>query len=160
MFKLKSAAFKDEGKIPKKYAEESSTSPPLNWDDIPKGTKSLALAMTDPDVPEVFEPRQVFVHWIVYNIPPSVTSLPDGASPGGKLPSGAKELNNDTGTTSYFGPWPPDAAHRYVFTLFALRVPALVIPEGADYAEFGKAVLPQTIATAKLIGYYGPAKAA
>ncbi len=166
MFTLTSAAFKDEGKIPEKYAEKNKVSPPLTWTSVPKGTKSFALTIVDVDVPEAFKLPRVLVHWMVYNIPTSVTALPEGVSPGGKLPSGAKELNNDTVTfkfpgfhgKGYFGPWPPDAAHRYVFTLYALKVATLAIPETADYVEFVKAVLPQTITTAALIGSYGPAK--
>ena len=163
---LKSAAFKDEGQIPEKYAERNKVSPPLGWTNVPKGTKSFALTVVDVDVPEAFKLPRVLVHWMVYDIPVVLTDLPEGASPGGRLPIGAKELNNDTVTfkfpgfhdKGYFGPWPPDAAHRYVFTLYALKVPTLAIPQAADYVEFVKSVLPQTITTATLMGYYGPAK--
>ena len=165
MFKLESPAFTDGGTIPEKYAEMNNVSPPLKWENAPAGTKSFALAVTDPDVPEMFQFPRVFVHWMIYNIPVSTTSLPEGASPGGKLPPGAKELNSDFVLfkapgygKGYGAPWPPDAAHRYVFTLYALKVPSLDIPENADYTEFVKAVLPQTIATATLTGCYGPAK--
>ena len=165
MFTLRSSAFPEGGMIPAKYAESSLISPPLTWGEIPKGTKSLALAVTDPDVPERFNFPRVFVHWMIYNIPASVTNLPEGASPGGNLPSGTKELNTDFVTfgipgyaNHYGGPWPPDAAHRYVFTLYALKLESLDIPKDADYMAFVKAVLPYTIATATLIGLYGPAK--
>ncbi len=164
MFTLKSLAFAEGGTIPEKYAEKNLVSPPLNWEDVPKGTKSFALSMTDPDVPEAFQFPRVLVHWMAYNIPATVKALPEGASPG-KMPAGAKELNSDGVAfkmpgvgRGYFGPWPPDAPHRYVFTLYALKVESLDIPPEADYIEFVKAVLPQTIATATLIGYYGPAK--
>ena len=166
MFELKSEVFDNEGVIPEKFAEESNISPPLHWEEIPKGTKSLALAVTDPDVPEQFQFPRVFAHWMIYNILPSVTSLSEGASPGGVLPQGAKELNSDFVTfkipgygRGYGGPWPPDSSHRYVFTLYALKTESLDIAEPADFVEFAKAVLPQTITTATLIGYYGPAKA-
>ena len=165
MFTLKASAFTEGGTIPEKYAEESLISPSLSWENIPKGTKSFALAVTDPDVPEQFNFPRVFVHWMIYNIPASATSLSEGASPGGSLPTGTKELNTDFVTfempgyaNHYGGPWPPDSAHRYVFTLYALKLESLDIPEDADYMEFAKAVLPYTIATATLIGMYGPAK--
>jgi len=165
MFTIKSPAFAEGGTIPEKYAEMNNVSPPLNWEDAPAGTKSFALTITDPDVPEMFQFPRVFVHWMIYNIPASTTSLPEGASPGGNLPAGAKELNSDFVLLNapgygkgYGAPWPPDAAHRYVFTLCALKAPSLDIPENADYAEFVKTVLPQTIATTTLTGYYGPAK--
>jgi phosphatidylethanolamine-binding protein (PEBP) family uncharacterized protein len=102
---------------------------------------------------------------MIYNIPASTTNLPEGVSPGGNLPPGAKELNSDFVTfkmpgygKGYGAPWPPDASHRYVFTLYALKVPALDIPENADYAEFVKVVLPQAITTATFTTHYGPAK--
>ena len=165
MLTLKSSAFTEGGTIPGKHAEESLISPPLSWENIPTGTKSFALAVTDPDVPEEFNFPRVFVHWMIYNIPASATSLSEGASPGGNLPPGTKELNTDFVTfempgyaNHYGGPWPPDSAHRYVFTLYALKLESLDIPENADYMEFAKAVLPYTIATATLIGMYGPAK--
>ena len=166
MFALKSSAFANGGTIPEKYAEMNRVSPPLGWEDVPKGTKSFALAVTDPDVPEMLQLPRVFVQWMIYNIPASTISLPEGASPGGNLPVGARDLNSDAVTLfkvpghgkGYTGPWPPDAAHRYVFTLYALKATSLDIPPEADYTEFVKAVLPQTIATATLIGYYGPAK--
>jgi len=165
MFTLKSPAFAEGGKLPEKYAEKSLVSPPLTWEQAPNGTKSFALAVTDPDVPEAFKFPRVFVHWMICNIPASVTSLPEGCSPGGRLPAGAKELNSDFVTfkmpgygKGYAGPWPPDTAHRYVFTIYALKTDNLAIPPEADYAEFAKAVLPQTITTATLVALYGPAK--
>lgn len=165
MFALKSDAFENGGTIPEKHVEKSVISPPLAWEDAPEGTKSFALAVTDPDLPEQFQFPRVFAHWMIYNIPASVTSLPEGASPGGDLPSGANELNSDFVTFNmpgygkgYAGPWPPDSAHRYVFTLYALKAESIDIPESGDYVEFVKAVLPVTIATSTLIGHYGPAK--
>jgi len=165
MFTLKSNAFENGGRIPEKYTEKSIISPPLQWGDVPEGTKSFALAVTDPDLPAAFQFPRVFAHWMAYNIPPATRSLPEGASPGGNLPPGTKELNSDFVTfqmpgygKGYAGPWPPDAAHRYVFTLYALKNETLTIPEAGDYVEFVKAVLPVTIATAALLGIYGPAK--
>lgn len=164
-FNLKSSAFENGGTIPEKLTEYNNISPALNWENAPKGTKSFALAVIDPDVPEEFNFPRVFAHWMVYNIPTSTTSLPEGASPGGKMPAGTVELNSDFVTfqipgygKGYGAPWPVGGVHRYVFTLYALKVSVLEIPEGADYTEFAKAVLPQTIATATLIGNYGPAK--
>lgn len=164
MFELKSV-FTNEGIIPEKYCEKNKVSPPLSWANAPAGTKSFALSVTDPDVPEAFQFPRVFAHWMIYNIQASVSSLPEGASPGGDLPRGAKELNSDFVTfkipgygAGYGGPWPPDAAHRYVFTLYALKVETLNIPAEADFTEFARVILPQTIAAVQLIGHYGPAK--
>jgi len=166
VFTLKSSAFENNGTIPEKYAEKNMVSPPLSWENVPAGTQSFALTMTDPDVPAVFNLPRIVAHWLLYNIPASVNKLPEGASPGGTLPAGAIDMNSDLITLlnfpgykpGYGSPWPPDAPHRYVFTLFALKKANLEIPIDADYPEFAKVVLPQTIATATLVGYYGPAK--
>jgi len=165
MFSLKSAAFANGGTIPERYAEKNKVSPPLNWEDIPKGTKSFAFTITDPDVPAEFKFPRVFVHWMLYNIPSTIVNLPEGVSPDGVLPEGTRELNSDFVTfkipgygKGYGGPWPPDLPHRYVFTLYALKTQSLEILEAADYVDFVKAVLPVTITTATLIGFYGPAK--
>jgi ribose transport system ATP-binding protein len=163
-FTLRSPAFLHGGVIPRKYAEGNKVSPPLEWDNAPAGTRSFALSVTDPDLPEAFNFPRAFAHWLIYNIPASVTRLAEGASPGGELPPGAKELASDYVTfkvpgfgRGYGGPWPPDAAHRYVFTLYALKKNSLGVAESADYEDFARAVLPVTITTATIVGRYGPA---
>ena len=165
MFSMTSPAFDNGARIPARYAENNKLSPPLAWEHAPKGTKSFALSITDPDIPEKFKFPRAFAHWLIYNIPSSVRSLPEGASPGGVLPTGARELNSDFVTfgipgfgKGYGGPWPPDAQHRYVFTLYALKTDHLELAESASYGEFVSAVLPVSITTATLIGAYGPAK--
>jgi len=166
VFSLKSTAFENGGIIPEKYTEMNQVSPALSWENAPVGTQSFALAVTDPDVPAMFNFPRCFAHWMIYNIPASSNNLPEGASPTGNIPAGAKELNSDFITAfhvpgfqaGYGAPWPPDTAHRYVFTLYALKSANLEIPADADYTEFAKIVLPQTITTTTLIGIYGPAK--
>lgn len=105
-----------------------NVSPALEWQNVPSGTKSLSLQIHDPDAPT----GAGFWHWTVYNMPPTTTSLPQGAgnSPA-TLPApafgGATDFL-DTGATgvngNYGGPCPPvaDKPHRYVFTLYALAV--------------------------------------
>ena len=111
-------------------------SPALKWSNLPEGTQSLALQVYDPDAPT----GSGFWHWTVYNIPATVTELPQGAgnSPSG-LPSGAFGGNTDffdTGATAgngnYGGPCPPtgDKPHRYIFTLYALAVPHIEVAAG------------------------------
>lgn len=164
MFELKSQEFEYGGQIPAQYAERNIVSPPLHWVDIPKGSKSFALSMTDPDLPAEFQFPRVFAHWLLYNIPAGITGLEAGISPGGPLPHGCKELNSDYVTfkipgygKGYGGPWPPDSSHRYVFTLYALKIEQLDLSESASIEDFSKAVLPVTILSATLIGRYGPA---
>lgn len=163
-FSLRSPAFADGSLIPAKYAEDAKMSPPLEWRDPPAGTKSFALAMTDPDLPEQFNFPRAFAHWLVFNIPATARGLPEGASPEGRMPKGAVELASDFVTfeipgygRGYGGPWPPDAPHRYVFSLYALKTEKLEIPDAADYVEFVRAVLPAAITTATMVGVYGPA---
>jgi len=105
-----------------------NVSPALEWRNLPKGTRSLALLMHDPDAPT----GSGFWHWAVYNIPPSATGLAQGAgNTRGGLPApavGGMTDFHDTGVaqgnTNYGGPCPPvaDRPHRYVFTLYALSV--------------------------------------
>ena len=163
MLKLESSAFSEGGAIPAKYTKDGDNcSPPLSWSGAPAGTKSFALAVTDPDAP--VPPGVTFVHWIACDIPATVTSLSEAASPGKAMPSGAKELNNSFVVfgvpgygASYGGMWPP-AKHKYVFTLYALKVESLGLAADADYNAFTTAVEAQTLEKATLSGYYGPAK--
>ncbi len=164
MFSLQSSSFSHGGEIPEKYtADGEAISPPLNWSDIPKGTKSLALAMTDPDVLAMATPA-IYAHWVVCDIPVSVASLNEGAGSGGELPPEAKQLPNSPASLGmkmwpgYSPPWPPDKAHRYTFTVYALSEKKLPVSEDANFMNFMKAVLPITVSSATLVGLYGPAK--
>ncbi len=164
-FKIMSPAFADGGLIPDKYVEESRISPPLAWSHCPPGTRSFAVSVTDPDLPEEFEFPRAFVHWLIYDIPPTELELEEGAGVDGRLPRGARELENDFVTfgipgygRGYGAPWPPDRSHRYVFTVFALKADRLDIDPDGDFESFSKAVLPVTISAASLVGCYGPAK--
>lgn len=164
-FALRSPAFAEGGFMPDRFAEEHRISPPLEWENPPRGTRSFALAMTDPDLPEALGFPRAFAHWMLANIPASVTALAEGASPLGSLPDGVLELPSDFVTLripgyarGYAGPWPPDGPHRYVFTLYALKSERIELIDEADYVAFVAAVLPLTISTTTLVGVYGPAK--
>lgn len=151
--------------IPDRFAEESRTSPALRWRGVPEGTRSFALSVTDPDVPAEFDFPRSFAHWLVHGLPGHLRELPEGASQSLAMPAGAVELNSDFVTFAipgfgrgWGGPWPPDASHRYVFTLYALKVPRLDLPPDADFAAFAAAVLPVTIDQASFTARYGPAR--
>ena len=166
-FSLQSPAFADGGAIPDRYAEANAVSPPLVWNSPPEGVRSFALTVTDPDLqPELGLPR-VFAHWLVADLPADCRELPEGASRSGVMPRQAREFASDFVTfripgygRGYGGPWPLDDAHRYVFTLYALKTEQIDLDDSADYVEFVRAVLPSAITTATLVGLYGPAKAA
>jgi ribose transport system ATP-binding protein len=153
------------GTVPARFAESSKVSPALEWEAVPAGTQSFALSITDPDLPAEFDFPRSFAHWLVYNIPADTRALPEGASMTAAMPSGAQELNSDFVTfgipgfgRGYGGPWPPDAAHRYVFTLYALKTRTLDLDPKADLAAFAQAVLPVTIDQTSFTATYGPAK--
>ena len=114
---LESPAFKKGEPIPSKYTcEGANVSPPLKWTQLPGGTKTLALIVEDPDAPDPEAPKMVWSHWVLYNIPPDVTELPEGV----KRLRGASEGYNDYKRQRYEGPCPPKGKHRYFFKLYAL----------------------------------------
>lgn len=123
---LTSPAFKQGGKIPSSYTcEGDDVSPPLVFEDVPQGTKSLALVIDDPDAPDPKAPQRVWVHWVVFNLPPETKELAENASAAG-LPAGAVQGVNDFHKKNYGGPCPPIGRHRYFHKLYALdvRLPA------------------------------------
>jgi Raf kinase inhibitor-like YbhB/YbcL family protein len=117
-------------------------SPPLSWTGVPEGTKSFALMVHDPDANTG---GAGIWHWVVVNIPATVVSLPAGASTadGAKLPSGSRQIANDyvgmTGSAAWGGPCPPKGqkAHRYNFTVYALKVDKLDLPPAATASQAG-----------------------
>lgn len=132
---------------------------------MPAGTASFALAVTDPDLPPEFNFPRSFAHWLVHDIPGHVRELAEGASGSLAMPAGAAELNPDFVTfripgfgRGWGGPWPPDRQHRYVFTLYALKVPRVAIPPDADLSAFAAAILPVAIDQASFSAVYGPAR--
>src|ERR1700752_1466938 len=115
---LVSSAFTHNGPIPRTYTcQASDISVPLSWSGLPPRTKSLTLIVDDPDAPDPAAPKMVWVHWVLYNIPPSAMGLAEGVK---TLPAGAREGLNDWKTTGYRGPLPPIGRHRYFFKLYAL----------------------------------------
>jgi ribose transport system ATP-binding protein len=151
--------------IPERFAEENKISPRLVWSGVPVGTKSLAISVTDPDLSEEFNFPRAFAHWLVFDIPADTRGLAEGASGSAAMPAGARELNSDFVTfrvpgfgRGYGGPWPPDRSHRYVFTIYALKVQHLGIGDHAILEDFAAAVLPVTIASQSFVAHYGPAK--
>jgi Raf kinase inhibitor-like YbhB/YbcL family protein len=141
-FALTSPAFKAGRAIPVKFScDGRNVSPALRWTAPPKGTRSLALVMDDPDAPS-----GTFTHWLAWNIRPSARSLAEGARP-------AREGVNSAGETGYVGPCPPSGRHRYIFRLCALSRPLSLRP-GAQSTAFRRALRGRVLATARLLGTY------
>src|SRR5688572_22222776 len=120
MLSLSSRAFAAGGPIPSKYTcDGANISPPLAWAGAPPGTRSFALIVDDPDAPDPAAPKVVWAHWVLYNVPPSISVLTEGASRVA-IPPGAREGQHDGHGPGYSGPCPPIGRHRYIHTLYAL----------------------------------------
>ncbi len=144
--KLTSTAFEHEGKIPRNYTCEGiNVNPSLSIHDVPEGTKSLALIMDDPDA--IRPANKVWDHWIVFNMPPTITEIKEREQPEG-IP-GKGTSNN----LQYQGPCPPDAEHRYYFKLYALNV-LLELPPGVSKRQVEQAMENHILAQATLMGKY------
>src|SRR3954468_9431186 len=111
---ITSPAFAANGEIPAVYTcEGNDLSPPLAWSGAPPGTKSFALIVDDPDAPDPKAPKMTYVHWVLYDIAASVSSLEQRAAT--HLRSGAREGVNDWKPSGWGGPCPPIGRHRYFF---------------------------------------------
>ena len=158
-FKLTSPDVKPRAMIDNKHVfnqggcKGDNVSPALSWSGAPEGTKSFVLTVYDPDAPT----GSGFWHWVMFNIPASVTSLAEGAGAPGKEPPGAVEGNNDYGAPGYGGPCPPkgDRAHRYVFTVYAVKVDKLDVPPNPTAAVVGFVTHYATLGKASFTARYG-----
>jgi hypothetical protein len=130
-------------------------SPALQWSGAPDGTKSYAFTVYDPDAPT----GSGFWHWFVLNIPGNVTELAAnaGAIGGANLPQGAKHVRIDYGIHGFGGPCPPegDPPHRYIFTVHALKVERIDIPDDATAAVAGFMVNANSLGKASFTAKYG-----
>jgi Raf kinase inhibitor-like YbhB/YbcL family protein len=148
---LTSSNFEHEKAIPAKHTcEGADVSPALAWSGAPPGTKSLALIVDDPDAPDPKAPKMTWVHWVLYNIPPTVAALSEGTK---ALPPGTREGRNDWKTTGYRGPCPPIGRHRYFHKLYALDT---LLPElgEPDKAALEREMKGHVLAEATLMGTY------
>jgi Raf kinase inhibitor-like YbhB/YbcL family protein len=148
--KIFSSAFTHGDRIPQQFTcEGQDISPELSWSDAPKAAKSLVLIVHDPDAPRV----NGFVHWLVYNIPPTVNHLRENAGKNASAEQIGVQGRNDAGKTGYMGPCPPSGSHRYFFRLYALR-DHLDLGPGASYPEVIAAMEGKIIEQAELMGTY------
>lgn len=149
---LTSSAFKPGDKIPSKYTcEGEDVSPPLTFDGVPEGAKSLVLILDDPDAPDPKAPKRVWAHWLVYNLPPDIKGLPEDASRKA-IPKGAVTGFSDRKERAYHGPCPPIGRHRYFHKLYALD--AMLPDKPLTKAELEAAIKDHVLAEASLMGTY------
>ncbi len=151
--RLTSTAFAEGGAIPSKYTcEGANVSPPLAWSGVPSAARSLAIIVDDPDAPDPAAPRTIWVHWVVYDLPPNTTGLAEGVD-ANHLPKGSKVGINDWKKPGYGGPCPPIGRHRYFHKLYALdtMLPELEKP---TKAALEAAMKGHILAEAHLIGKY------
>ncbi|GED23502.1 YbhB/YbcL family Raf kinase inhibitor-like protein [Halomonas halmophila] len=147
--RVESNAFADQGVIPVRYTGDGEDlSPALSWQDAPEGTKGFAVICHDPDAPLVEHGGYGFVHWVLYNLPGSVTSLDEATS------VGTRGVNH-FGGNGYGGPMPPEGhgVHQYYFWVLALDKPT-DLPEGISMAELLKQVEPHLLGMNRLVGTY------
>ena len=147
--RITSSAFQEGGDVPAKHTGEGEdTSPPLQWSNVPDGTRSFAAICHDPDAPVVSSGGYGFVHWVLYNVPGTVTSLPEGVADYTTGPS-------DFGKPGYGGPMPPNGhgTHRYFFWVLALdREPGL--EPGLTLRQLLETIEPAVIGMNRLTGTY------
>ena len=146
---LASSAFENKGVIPKKYTcDGEEVSPPLSWSQAPKNTVTFALIVDDPDAP-----RGTFVHWLLYDLPGTITELPEGIPNNQALEGGGIQGKNSAGGIGYTGPCPPKGTHRYFFKLYALDA-ELGLDPGANEQELQEAMQGHILAQGELMGTY------
>jgi Raf kinase inhibitor-like YbhB/YbcL family protein len=151
---LTSPSFSMSGEIPKAFTGEGADkSPQLSWTGVPKGTKQWALICDDPDAPT----PQPWVHWVIYNIPVNITSLPEAipSTEFVKPISGSAHGKNSWGRVGYKGPMPPPGHgwHRYFFRIYALDS-ELSLKPGATKDELLKSMKGHILSEGALIGRY------
>ncbi len=150
-FEISSPAFKSKSPIPIEYScDGKDMSPPLAWRGVPDGVKSFTLIVDDPDAP-----GGTWVHWVLYNIPPNRTDLPELVPSGETVEGIGVQGKSSFEEVKYGGPCPPlgTAMHHYNFTLYALDT-RLFLPPGASKAEIQKAMKNHILNQAEIVGTY------
>jgi Raf kinase inhibitor-like YbhB/YbcL family protein len=149
-FNVTTTSFPSGGTIPVKFVTDwlsqcaatgtQNVSPALAWANAPLGTQSYAIVVDDPDANH-------WAHWVLFNIPGTVTSLAEGATVG-------TAGSNDFGNARYDGPCPPTGTHRYDFTVYALSTPSINIEAGSSRRAAQAAFWPYVLGSAKVTGTY------
>ena len=147
---ITSVAFSEGQPIPQKYTcQGGNVSPPLAWTNTPPNTRSFALITDDPDAPV-----GTWVHWVLYDLPPTTTELPENTLKSLQLPGGARQGSNSSHGIGYEGPCPPPGKpHRYFFKLYALDM-ILDLKPGLTKKDLLKAMEGHVLAEGQLMGTY------
>jgi Raf kinase inhibitor-like YbhB/YbcL family protein len=146
---ITSPVFEDGGAIPKKYTcDDLDVSPPIEWTNVPEGTKTFAIVCDDPDAP-----MKTWVHWIIFNIAGDVSCLPESVPPEKELENGARQGMNDFHKVGYGGPCPPSGMHRYFFKIYALDT-KLDKPAGISKSHLMIAMEGHVLSESHLMGTY------
>ena len=146
---LTSDSFEDNAAIPSKHTGEGADfSPPLAWSNVPEGTESIAIVCHDPDAPLLQPTNYGFVHWVLYNIPASITDLPENVR-------AYTQGTSDFGKLGYGGPMPPPGhgIHRYYFWVLARNTNSQ-LPAGLSMQDLFAAIEPEVIGMNRLVGTY------
>jgi len=150
-----SPAFQDGQLIPDMYTcDGKSISPPINIDGIPEGTRSLVIVMEDPDVPMPQLPLFTVTHWIVFNIPPEVPSVPEAVPASARLEGGVLQGISTNRKHGYLAPCPIAGTHRYCFQVYAIDTVLEIELEKATKKNILKAIEGHILARGLLIGRY------
>ncbi len=137
--------------IPRRFTcQGAGLSPPLSWAGVPPGAQSLALTVLDPDAPDPAAPQLTWTHWLVFNLPPTASGLPEGVK---ELPQGALQGINGWGEARYGAVCPPIGRHRYFFRLYALDT-TLPRSAGTSAAALLAAMQGHVLAESEFMGTY------
>ena len=147
-------AFSNGGTIPQKFTGDGEDiSPGVSWSGVPPGTKSLALVMDAPAAP-----AGTWVHWLVYDLPPTQTALAEGVPTLATIDGGARQGKNSWGKLGYGGPAPPPGPpHRYIFKVYALSA-MTNLRSGVTKETLLVATKGKVLGEAQWLGRYGRAE--
>ncbi|MFH0985322.1 MAG: YbhB/YbcL family Raf kinase inhibitor-like protein [Candidatus Omnitrophota bacterium] len=146
---LRSSAFSEGERIPSDFTcEGADMSPPLAWSGVPDNAESLAIIVEDPDAP-----AKNWTHWLIYDLPATLSQLPTGIISGQEFFAGGSQGLNDFKELGYGGPCPPGGEHRYLFKIYALDA-MLQLKAGASKQELLQAMRGHILAEGSLTGQY------
>jgi Raf kinase inhibitor-like YbhB/YbcL family protein len=152
---VSSSAFENGGMMPPKYTRQGeNVSPPISWSGAPESTRTFVVLAEDRDAPASWLPLFIWVHWLVYDIPSNVTSLPEAVRPHETLDSGARQGVTSFRRIGYGGPWPLFGTHRYFFRVYAVEVAVELQPRKATKKSILKAIEGHVTGYGELVGRY------